>query len=129
MAGTQLTRHIVSYLQDPSDVVRRYAIDVLMRLKDPAALGALVRTAMTDTDWWVRERSIESIALLQDQRAIPYIVDLMTKVEDLRLACLSALAQMKATSAVAAVLGLLNSPDLDVRRSVLSCLAQIGNPE
>ena len=43
MAGKQLTRHLVSYLQDPSDIVRRYAVDALLRLKDPAALGALVR--------------------------------------------------------------------------------------
>jgi len=43
--GKQLTRHLVSYLQDPSDIVRRYAVDALLRLKDPAALGALVRAA------------------------------------------------------------------------------------
>jgi twitching motility protein PilT len=129
MAGTQLTRHIVGYLQDSSDVVRRYAVDVLMRLKDPASLGSLVRTAMADTDWWVRERAIESIALINDPRAVPYIVDLMTKVDELRLSCLDALARMNAKAAASAVIPFLTSYDLDVRKMSLECLIKIGGPE
>jgi twitching motility protein PilT len=129
MAGSQLTQHIVGYLQDPSDVVRRYAVDVLMRLKDPKGLGALVRTAMGDTDWWVRERAVEAIALLNDQRAVPYIVEIMNKTEELRICCLEALGQLNARSAAPAVLGLLGSMDLDIRRTALRCLSIIGGPE
>ena len=54
MAGKQLTRHLVAYLQDPSDIVRRYAVEALLRLKDATSLGALVRAAQGDADWWVR---------------------------------------------------------------------------
>ncbi len=129
MAGTQLTRHVVAYLQDPSDVVRRYAVDVLMRLKDPQSLGALVRTATGDTDWWVCERAIETIGLLRDLRATPYLVDLMQKRDEFRLACLSALAEMQARQAAGAVAALLTVENVDVRIGALRCLGEIGSAE
>ena len=49
-------------MSDPSDVVRRFAVEVLARLHDPDAAGLLVRTAMLDADWWVRERAVEALA-------------------------------------------------------------------
>lgn len=54
IAGEQLTRYLVGMLDDPSDVVRRFAIGALAKLKDPKSLGALVRCAMSDADWWAR---------------------------------------------------------------------------
>lgn len=129
MAGTQLTRHIVGYLQDPSDVVRRYAVDVLMRLKDPQSLGALVRSAMGDADWWVRERAIEAIGLLRDHRAVPYVVDLMSRAPELRLACLGALEALKATDAGPHVAALVAMEDPDLRLAALRCLDVVGTPE
>ena len=77
MSGQNLTRHVVDYLSDESDVVRRYAVGFLKRLKDPRALGALVRTAQSDTDWWVREWAIEAMAELGDARAVPYLADIL----------------------------------------------------
>ena len=129
MSGTQLTRYIVQYLQDPSDIVRRYAVDVLMRLADPASLGALVRTATTDTDWWVRERSIEAIGLLKDPRAIPYVMDLLGREPELRLACLGALVSLKAQQAAPHVAALLADADAEMRLELLVTLGTIGTPE
>jgi twitching motility protein PilT len=128
MAGTALTRHIVGYLQDQSDVVRRYAVDVLMRLKDPAALGALVRCMMTDTDWWVRERAMEAAALLKDDRTIPYFVELIGKFPELRISGFASLAVQKATSAANVVAAYVADPDVDVGIAALACLEVIGAP-
>ena len=128
MAGNQLTRYIVSYLADPSDIVRRYAVDVLFRVKDPAALGALVRTATSDADWWVRERAIEAIAALKDARALPYLIDLLGRDRGLVYAILEALASLEARSAQPHVLALLADEEPDVRLAAVRCLEALDDP-
>jgi twitching motility protein PilT len=128
MAGQQLTRHIVEFLKDPSDVVRRYAIDVLRRLKDPQSLGALLRAATEDADWWVREKALEAIAELKDARAVPYILQIMQGVPELRLTCLVCLKQMEATTTAAQVAATLADPDPDIRFAALDCLRAFNDP-
>ncbi len=127
MAGKQLTRHIVNYLQDPSDVVRRYAVDALDRIKDPAALGALVRAAQGDKDWWVRERAIEVIGAMNDPRSIPYVIELLKKEPELKFACVQALGAMKALAGAPHIAALLESEDVELRIAVLSALSAIDD--
>jgi len=128
MAGLELTRHVVGYLQDKSDVVRRYAVGVLMRLKDPNSLGALVRTAMEDPDWWVREWAIQGLGNLKDARAVPYLINIMTKDAEMRLVCVEAIEFLEATEAAPHVAGLLQmDEDQDVMLAVLRCLTKLND--
>jgi twitching motility protein PilT len=129
MAGAELVRHLVAYLKDPAENLRRFAVDALIRLKAPESLGALVRTATSDTDWWVRERAVAAIGAIKDQRAVPHIIDLMLKNPDLRVACLDALGAMEARSASAHVASLLPCDDSDVCVAVLRCLKALGDTE
>jgi twitching motility protein PilT len=128
MAGRQLTRHLVSYLQDPSDIVRRYAVDALLRLKDAAALGALVRAAQGDADWWVRERAIEAVGAIGDRRSIPYVVDLLNREPELQRVCVEALQAMKADEAAPQVAALLAAADPEMKLVLLACLATFDEP-
>ena len=128
MAGKQLTRHLVAYLQDPSDIVRRYAADALLRLKDPGSLGALVRAAQGDSDWWVRERAIEAVGAIGMREAIPYVLDLLAREPDLRRACIEALQAMRADEAAPHVAALLGEADVDMKLAILSCLDALDEP-
>jgi twitching motility protein PilT len=128
MAGKQLTRHLVAYLQDESDIVRRYAADSLLRLKDPASLGALVRAAQSDADWWVRERAIEAVGAIGMRETIPYIVDLLNREPDLRRSCIEALQAMRADEAAPHVAALIPEADTDMRLVILSCLETLDEP-
>jgi twitching motility protein PilT len=128
MAGRQLTRHLVSYLDDSSDIVRRYATDALLRLKDPASLGALVRAAQKDTDWWVRERAIEAVGAIGMREAVPYILDLLSREPDLRRACIEALQAMRAGEAAPHVVALLPEADADMKLLILACLSELDEP-
>jgi len=123
MAGRKLTRYIVAYLQDASDVIRRFAVDVLIRLNDPNAIGALVRSAQTDPDWWVREKAIEALGVLGRQDVIPYILEIMHKEVDLQWSCVQALETLNARSTAPYIANLLNSPSTDIQLSALQCLA------
>ncbi len=128
IAGPALSKHLVEYLSDPSDVVRRYAIGGLLRVKDPRSVGALVRSAQSDSDWWVREQAILAVAALGDPRPIPHIVEIMNRSPELHVVCLEALAKLRATDAAPDVAGLLRSAEEDVRLAAVQCLAALDDP-
>ncbi|MBX3227179.1 MAG: PilT/PilU family type 4a pilus ATPase [Labilithrix sp.] len=125
MAGPTLARHLAAILQDPSDVVRRFAIGGFARLRDPKAIGVLVRTALDDPDWWVREQAISTIADLGDKKAIPYLLEVMKRHELERVPVLHALTKLGATEAIPAVVDLLADEDADVRLAAVGCLAAL----
>jgi twitching motility protein PilT len=128
MAGRDMTRFMVAWLAEPSALVRRFALSVLGRLKDPASVGALVRTATTDSDWWAREQAIEAIALVNDPRTPPYLIDLANREPDLTVACLTALHTMDAKGALPHIVGFVSSADIDVRYAALKCVEKFGEP-
>lgn len=127
LAGRQLTKHVVALLGDDSPVVRRYSVEMLMRLKDPESLGALVRTVQADDDWWVRERAVEAIGSLGDKRAVPYIIDFMNKDADLQLVCIDTLASLGDTRAAPHLAAMLDHEDLDLTLAVLDGLEALGD--
>ena len=125
MAGATLARHLVEVLGDPSDVIRRFAVGGLVRLKDARTIGSLVRAAMSDSDWWVREQAIEAIAVIKDPRAIPYVIEILQRHEDQRLMCINALAALGAVDAGPYVAPFVTDDDPDVRLASVQCLAAI----
>src|SRR5260370_3551150 len=115
LGGTRLTPHMVPMLSDASDVVRRFAVNVLGRIKDPKALRSLVQIATQDPDWWVKETAIEAVALINDPRAVPYLVQIMAADPDLQPVCIQALLDMGAQEAAPQVPPLCNSDGAALR--------------
>ena len=127
MAGAKLAPHFIGYLSDPKDFVRRYAVDVLARLRETTAIPALLKASASDEDWWVRERAVEAIASFKDERLIPHLVGLLKRFPELHLVCLKCLEEMNARAA-AEHLGLpLASEDPGVRAAALRCLQAVGD--
>jgi twitching motility protein PilT len=127
LAGRGLSRYMVAWLGDQSDVVRRFALSVLLRLKDPETIGPLVKCAANDTDWWAREKAIEVIAEFRDARAVPTIVEIMNRAPELQLACIAALRHINPVTAAPHVLPLAASPDADVRLAVLQLVEELND--
>ncbi|NOZ87764.1 MAG: PilT/PilU family type 4a pilus ATPase [Deltaproteobacteria bacterium] len=128
LAGPKLSRFMMPYLQDPSDVIRRFGVQVLARLKDPKSVGALVRLAMSDPDWWVREQAVEAVAEINDPRTVPHLVHIMSSSPDMKLVCVQALGKMGAKEATPHVVEQLRAEDADIRRAALKALEVIGTP-
>ncbi len=122
LGGQRLTPHIVPLLGDASDVIRRFAVSVLGRVKDPKALRSLVQTATQDPDWWVKETAIEAVAAINDARAVPYLVHIMAADADLQPVCIQALIDMGAKTAAAQVAPLCASESADVRHAAVRFL-------
>src|SRR5438445_10134304 len=115
LGGLHLTAHMVAYLSEKSDVIRRFAVSVLARIKDPKSLRSLVQTATGDPDWWVRETAIEAIAAINDPRAVPYVIHILGNDPELQPVCIQALIEMGAKDAHAQVAPLTASESSDVR--------------
>lgn len=128
MAGSQLTRHAVGMLAEDSPILRRYAVELLMRIRDPASLGALVRTAGEDEDWWVAERAIEACAEIGDPRAVPYLVRFMNEEPELRFVCIDALARLGDRQAAAPIAALIGAADEELLPTILEALGTLNDP-
>ena len=129
MAGGALARHLVEVLSDPTDVIRRFAVGGLARLKDPRTIGSLVRAAMNDTDWLVREQAIDAIAAIKDKRATPYVIEILQRHLEQRLMCINALSALGATEAAPYVAPFVVDDDPDVRLAAIHCLAAIDGQD
>ncbi len=127
LAGRELTRHVAQHLQDPSEVVRQFSVNVLARLKDPQSLGVLVRAMQSDTDWLVRERAIEAISSINDPRANPYIEEMIKSAPEYRWAAIKAAMDMKANGLGASVAACLTDTDPEVRLMALQCLEKFND--
>jgi twitching motility protein PilT len=128
LAGNGLSRYMVAWLKDGSDVVRRFALSVLARLKDPETIAAVVHCARTDSDWWARERAVEVIAEFKDPRAIPIIVELMAGAPELQMTCIQAIRTIDPEAAKPHLLPLLKSSEADVRLLVLRSIEERNDP-
>ena len=128
LAGTGLSRYMVAWLKDGSDVVRRFALGVLARLKDPETIAAVVHCARTDPYWWARERAVEVIAEFKDPRAIPIIVEFMGSAPELQMTCIEALRTIDPEAAKPHLLPLLSSTEPEVRLLVLRSIEERNDP-
>ena len=116
---------LMAHLEDPSPLVRRFAIFGLLRLRDARALPALLNHAVADDDWWVREQATQAIADLGDPRAIPYLEALVRERWDLRVAALEALDSMQADDVLAGFAELTSDEDHGVVLAMLEILGRL----
>jgi twitching motility protein PilT len=124
IAADSILRPVAQLLSERDPLIRRFGADMLRRLKNPAALGTLVRAADTDADWWVREGAVEALGAIGDARVVPHLVDMMTRMPEVQVACLRSLGDLKALSVSPHVAALLASSDPDVRGAAIDCLSR-----
>lgn len=129
VAPAQVVTPAAEMLSHADPLLRRFGVDLMKRLKNPATLGALVRVAGADADWWVAEGAIEAAGAVGDKRVVPYLLDLMAKRPELQVAAVTALAELGAKDARAHIVALLVSPAPDVRRAVIDALDRLGLSE
>lgn len=127
LAGPELTPHLVAFLQDDSDVLRRHAIDVLVQLKDPRSLGALVRAASEDEDWWVKEHAVEALGLIGDPRVVRHLVKLAEDDPELLSPALGALARLRDPESLGLIYRSLGHADPHLRKDALEAAAAVGD--
>jgi twitching motility protein PilT len=116
---------LMQHLEDPSPLVRRFAIFGLLRLRDPRTLPTLLRHAASDDDWWVREQATQAIGELGDPRGVPYLEVLARERWDLRVVALDALATMQADDVLMGLADLTSDDDPGVVLAMLEILGRL----
>ena len=127
LIGPRLTEHVVGFLGDENPLIRRFAIGGLIRLRDPGSLGAVLRAAVEDDDWWVREQAVQACAALADARAIPYLEKMALERPDLRIVALESLRALGAHDALLSLAELAADENPDVRHTMLQILGDVPN--
>ncbi len=126
IAGEQLLPFVMGFLADPESPVRLFGVEVIRKLRAEKALGALVKTAREDTDWWVRERAVEAVGVMGDPRAAPYLVELAQRDPALRVSAIRTLGAMRAVDMAPHVARFLDFADPGVRQAALLSLEELG---
>lgn len=149
---------ILSYLNDPDEIVRRCIADVLGEIGDTASTLSLIES-LSDEDGHVRGRAALALGKIKDRRAIIPLMGLLTdEYEDVQEAAVNALAEtgveiekilpylstkettlrknialllgkLKAKEAVLSLGFALKDEDPEVREAVVSALGMIGGQE
>jgi len=128
VSGNRITEHVIELLEESSPIVRRYAVEVLIRLKDHRSVAPLARAAKEDPDWWVQERAIEALGDLGDPRATPVVVNLLQNKE-LNWVCVEALGKLGDPRAVPYLGHVLRRGDDEFRLAVLDALDAIDHED
>ena len=129
MAGRELIPYITVYLSNPSDIIRRLALNILMKLKAAEVLEALLQIARQDEDWWVREKAIQAVAEINNTQTVPHLINIAIKEPDFQVTVLEALGAMGATSSATQIAFFLSSDNPDVRLAALRCLDTFNDPK
>ena len=125
IGGARLVPLALGYLDDPSDLVRRWAIDLLARLGDRSVVPALLRAATSDADWWARERAIEALGSLGDARLAGHLLELAAADDRCAIVVLGALAALGAREAAAQAAGYATHARSNVARAAIECLVAL----
>ena len=128
IAGEKLLPYVMGFLSDPDVAIRMFGVEVVRRLAAGNALGALVKTAGSDPDWWVRERAVEAIAQIGDPRAAPWLVDLSLREPKMAVCAIHALGLLNARENAGHVALSLKSDIAAIRLAALTCLETLGDP-
>ena len=128
ISGNHITEHIIELLDEESPIVRRYAVEVLIRLKDHRSVAPLAKAAKEDDDWWVQERAIEALGDLGDPRATPVVVNLL-QVPELNWVCVQALGKLGDPRAIPYLGHMLSRANQDLRIAILDALDAIGHED
>jgi len=129
ISGNRITEHVIELLDEKSAIVRRYAVEVLIRLEDRRAVAPLAKAAKDDPDWWVQERAVEALGVFGDERATPVVVNLLQKRE-LNWVCVEALGKLGDARAIPYLGHILSkTDDDDFRLAILDALDSIGHKD
>ncbi len=125
IARHQVLDEVMDLLADDSDVVRRYGIDVLVKFREQRGLVPLARMARDDPDWLVREKAVEALGEIGDERVVPMLIEL-SEEGDLAWACVGALGRLGDPRAGERLRALFSDGNVEMKLHVLRASDRVG---
>ncbi|MBF0456605.1 MAG: HEAT repeat domain-containing protein [Nitrospirae bacterium] len=125
--GENIIKFFITMLKDSSDVnMRRCAVEFFNKVTDPSALEPLI-SALTDADWWVREKAVTALGVLKDERAVAALSGVIDDSE-IKWVIPSALASIGGQKVIEPLFVLLSDAQKRVRVGALKALGKLKDP-
>ncbi len=124
IARHQVLDQVMDLLADESDVVRRYGIDVLVKFREQRGIVPLARMARDDEDWLVREKAVEALGEIGDERVVPMLLELSTEA-DLEWSVVQALGALQDERSVPRFLEIFGGGSAEMKLHILRAADRI----
>jgi HEAT repeat protein len=128
------SKRILAAIDDPNPQIRRVALSILSRAKDPAAIPRLVELVKnTKADMSSRYHALYALIGYDDERVADAFKAVLTSKEPgdqyLKSLALNLLPQLKAEWAAGIARSFLDSRDIQIRRAAVSAVGRMKDKE
>jgi serine/threonine-protein kinase len=117
---------VVALIQDEDEEIRRTAIEILNATKDDSAVDHLIK-ATSDTDWWVRERSVDALSKIGSPKALPRLLEMLGQDAKTDTVVIRALSKIGNQSHIARLLPMLNRGEREVQVEAIKAISALAD--
>ncbi|GMT42914.1 MAG: hypothetical protein IEMM0002_1325 [bacterium] len=118
-----INKKVIKLFKSEDENTRRSAVEYFNRSPDPMAFDSLIGV-LRDKDWWVREKAVQTLGKIGDERAIEPILELVDDPE-VRWVVPCALGEIGGDKAVMHLHDFLEDPERSIRLTALKGIGKI----
>jgi HEAT repeat protein len=119
---------LYSLLKNKDDNVRKFAIDLICKIKQCNYPQEMARILASDPNPNVRASAAKAIGILHYKDALPQLLEALRDEEWVCFSALESLAMLKDESSIEPIASLLNSPHDVIRYAAIDTLGRIASP-
>ncbi len=126
----EVARTVMWLLRSPRADVRRTAVEIARKVKDPAqVLWPRLFELLRDQDWWVRERVADALVEIAGERLLSYVVVLLNDPSaPVRMFAIEVIRRLAAPRALGALAqAATGDSDWWVRERAMQAMAELGD--
>ncbi len=124
----QIILNLINSLNNPYSLMRNYAVEVLVKIGQPAFEPVL--KASQSNDEVVRRKCCDILGKMGNKEAIKFLIRLLNDPDRyVRRRAAKALTRIGDSSAVPSLIKALNDPEVKVRIRTAEALGKIGDPQ
>ncbi len=132
LRDTKAVIYLRKMLKDENPFVRQTAVDSLGLLRAKEVVNDIIELLKTDKETQVRQSAIVALGYIGDPSCVDTLIEILKDENEpaaVKYSVCNTLGILRSTQAVSSLQGLINSEDLNLRRSVIYTLSKIANSE
>lgn len=118
---------LYSLLRDKDDDVRKFALDLLIDINQDVDADQIL-PLLRDPNQNARASAAKAVGVVMQQAGLPYLIEALRDDEWVVFSVLEALSRIQDNAAVPAIVELLESPSITLRFAAIEALGSIASP-
>jgi eukaryotic-like serine/threonine-protein kinase len=128
IGGPRVVDAVLELIKDKDENIRRAAIEILNTCRDKRTVDKLI-DATRDKDWWVSERAADALAEIGDAKALPALLEMMSKNNRSLPVAIAAIGKLGSHQILDKVLPYLQRPEKEIRVAAIAAVAQLAGEQ